>query len=130
MRKIYLFKKHGQIFPFLLVGIVGLLALSLGVAGSFGAAKTRTCAANGADAGALATASRYCYAFNELCLKNKAMRDYYNLDRSYYRIMYDASDAYLVEGLQKSKKCQEYIERLPDSAAPGRGRTEKEGRLI
>jgi len=103
-------KLSGQIFPFLLVGIVGLLALGLAVSGIFGGVKVRTCAANGADAGSLATASRFCYAFNELCLKNRAMRDYYNLDRLYYTTMHLVADAYLTEGRRKSARAQVLLE--------------------
>ena len=40
----------GQVFPFLLIGIVALLAVALSILGVFNAAKTRTYADNAAYA--------------------------------------------------------------------------------
>lgn len=90
-------KLSGQIFPFLLVGIVALLAVALSAQGMFSSAKTRTCADNAADAGSLATASILAGAFNELCLRNEEMWDYYELDLEYYRTMYALADTYLTD---------------------------------
>jgi hypothetical protein len=59
----------GQIFPFLLICLVALLAAA-GVTISAGSGlkgvKTKTCVSNAADAGALAAASSWAAAFNKL----------------------------------------------------------------
>lgn len=104
----------GQIFPFLLICIVGLL-VAVGVTISAGkSAITKTCASNAVDAGSLAAASGWAGAFNELVTRNKEMKDYYLLNRSYYMILYNLAQGYLTDNsgdnaLDYSKDTEELV---------------------
>ena len=99
----------GQIFPFLLIGLVALLAVALSVKGAFDAAETRTNADNAADAGSLATASILSGAFNDLSLRNKEMWEYYILDRGYYLTLYSLAIGYLNEGISYSQSAEKAV---------------------
>lgn len=99
----------GQVFPFLLIGIVALLAVALSILGVFNAAKTRTYADNAADAGSLAAASILSGAFNDLSLRNKEMWEYYILDRGYYLTLYNLAIGYLDEGIFYSQQAEDAV---------------------
>ncbi|MCX5698278.1 MAG: pilus assembly protein TadG-related protein [Candidatus Omnitrophica bacterium] len=62
----------GQIFPFLLICLAGLLVAVILTIGVGEGAKAKTRASNAADAGSLAAASCWAAAFNKLVDRNKA----------------------------------------------------------
>lgn len=96
----------GQIFPFLLICIVGLL-VAVGISIRAGSsAKSRTCVSNAADAGSLAVGSGAAGAFNELVTRNKEMEDYYLLNLAYYTILHELAQGYLDEGIDFSEEAQ------------------------
>lgn len=109
----------GQIFPFLLVCLAGLLVAAIVTIGVGESAKAKTHTSNAADAGSLAAASSWAAAFNKLVDRNKdvantlednfgqylskddtyqyykRMKFYYNQMRARYQVLYDQGNQYL-----------------------------------
>ena len=120
----------GQIFPILLICLVGLV-VAVGITITIGEnAKLKTCASNAADAGSLAAASYWAAAFNKLVDRNnnnkntagdnfgqymskndtyqyyKRMAFYYTEMRNKYKILYDSAKTYLAEALTHSQAAE------------------------
>jgi len=89
----------GQITPFLLIILAILLVAAISTVNIGRVSIDKTCSSNGADAGALASASAWSGALNNLCDWNKSMKTFFDQNYYTYGQLQDEADDYADEAL-------------------------------